>query len=73
MGRQVYNVVYNGLDKETRIDCLAQIRRAQNLPGSTVLDIDGLCKGSRNTRKDADAVKEPRVPGKFVKIGKIDF
>lgn len=73
MERQVYSISYNGLDKESRIDCLAQIRHAQNPPGSTCLDIEGLCKGSRSTRKDADAVKEPRTPGKFVRIGKIDF
>lgn len=66
--RQVYNVVYNGLDKETRIDCLAQIRQMQNPTGYTVLDIDGLAKSTRSTKEDAKNCKEPRTPGKFVRI-----
>lgn len=73
MERQVYNISYNGLDKESRIDCLSQIRRTQNPPGSTCLDIDDLRKGSRSTKRDAAAVNEPRIPGKFVKIGEIEF
>lgn len=68
MSRQIYNCIYNGLDKETRIDCLAQIRKAQNPTGSTVLDIDGLCKSTRSTKEDAKKVAEKRIPGKFVRI-----
>lgn len=73
MRRRVHEVIYNGLDKKERIDCLAQIRKIQNPSGSTCLDIEGLCKGRRSTKDDVAAVKEKRVPGKFVRIGKIDF
>lgn len=73
MARQRYNISYNGLDKEERIDCLAQIRRIQNPPGSTCLDVEGLCKSNRSTSKDAQASKKHRIPGQFVEIGKIEF
>lgn len=73
MGKQFYNISYNGLDKEYRIDCLAQIRRRQNPPGSTWLDVYGLSKSSRSTKEDALLSDEPRQPGKFVKIGEIEF
>lgn len=69
MERQVYNVTYNGIDKENRIDCLAQIRREQNPSGHTTLDIEGLRKGSRSTREDANRPGlPPREKGKFVKL-----
>lgn len=69
MERQVYNKSYNGIDKENRIDCLAEIREAQNPSGHTVLDIEGLRKGSRSTREDANRPGlPPREPGKFVKL-----
>lgn len=71
--RQVYNVSYNGLDKEERIDCLVRIRRTQNPSGSTCLDIEDLRKGSRSAKEDADRVLHSREPGKFVRIEKIDF
>lgn len=73
MARQIYHIAYNGLDSEDKIDCLAQIRRNQNPPGSTCLDVEGLCKSKRSTREDAQADGEPLEPGHFVKVGKIEF
>lgn len=73
MGRQISYVSYSGLDKDRRIDCLAQIRRIQNPPGSTCLDTEGLCRINRSTKEDARAGKEQRIPGQFVNIGRIEF
>ena len=67
----MYNHSYSGIDKKKRIDCLAFIRRMQNPPGHTPLDIDNLCKGPRNTKKDAENSGIPREPGKFVYISPI--
>lgn len=73
MGKQIYNISYSGLDAEYRIDCLAQIRRMQNPPGSTCVDVDGLSKSCRSTSEDAKANKTPWNPGEFVKLGKIEY
>lgn len=73
MKNRIYNISYSGLDKEYRIDCLAQIRRTQNPPGSTCLDVDGLCRSNRSTKEDALSSSEPREKGKLVRIGKIEF
>ena len=70
MERQVYNVSYNGLDKETRIDCLAEIRGRENPSGYTVLDLDNLRKGSRSTKEDAKNCGEEPITtlGKFIHV-----
>lgn len=73
MKRRLAEVVYNGLDKDQRIDCLEAIRKAANPPGYTVLDIDSLAKGKRSAHEDALNCTEKREAGKFVDLGKIEF
>lgn len=73
MEKQIYSISYNGLDKESRIDCLAYIRSLKNPTGSTCLDTEGLCRSSRSTEQDALANGKELEPGKFFKIDKLEF
>lgn len=73
MGRQISYISYSGLDKDKRIDCLAAIRKAENPPGSTVLDTENLCKINRSTHEDAISCDKQLEPRKFADIGEIEF
>lgn len=73
MEKQIYSISYNGLDKESRIDCLAYIRSLKNPTGSTCLDTEGLCRSSRSTEQDALEKGEELDMREFIKLDKIEF
>ena len=73
MDKQIYNISYTGLDWQDRIDCQSYIRTQKEPQGSMCLNVDGLCKGNRDTEEDFQAVGGKLEGGKFVDIGKIEF